>query len=228
MKLNFSNLIKDKLTGEELGKLMLKDSMSIYMQGLTDKDVLSGKKEPTHLLKEYEVKDMINKLSGDYNIKVYNNYRELLNCIRNFAISQIACKYEIEVASWKLAFCFFARDKFPITSEDILHLKKAIIELNDYIRGLFFYTAVFQLIAEFTKISDISYLPLALPEDLVKIVNILIEGYNYANKADLPMIEVNPISEERIHQALEEIKSISDLYNENTLRELLIPEEVCI
>lgn len=227
--LNFSNLVKDKLTGEEAGRLMLKDQLSLYMAALNDKDVLSGKKKPEALLSENDIKAIINKISGEYNIENYNNYIKLERFLGSSVLSQVGNTYEIDVNLWKMMFFFYTRETMPfkVTEEEqVAFFLKMINHVNDNIKEFLFYSAVFQLISAFTKVDEIGYLPNALPEDLIKMANSAIEAFNILKKTDLPAIIDTPISEENICQALNSIRNISDLFNENYLRELLIPEEV--
>ncbi len=221
-KVNLNTLLKEKLTGAELGKLMLKDCITGIISGLRNKDIMEGKKSQERLLSPAESKDLVNSLTGTFNIQTYNNYLELYEYIRDISIMQISYGLKIELELWKLAFRIQGRDRIPIETEDEKIMSDNIIKLNKIIQNFYFIEAVKELIAEFTGVYEILQTLTAFPDDMVTYINQLIDLCNLFKKADiLPMIEVNPISEEEIKQALTQIKYVETLYNADKLKELL-------
>jgi len=228
-KLNFSTMTK--FTGDEVGKLMLKDYLTGIISGLNDRDIAEGNKPVIHLLEEAEIDQIMNNLTGTFNIAIYNDYRELMIFIKNISIEQMIYAYSIEIGLWKLAHRIQCRDRFPIEEEDIKGMEKAVNELNKTVKKFFFIEAVKEVMAEFTQIEEILHTLTAFPDDLFQYVNHLIDGYNLINRADiLPMIEKTPVTEEKIREALKEIQEVSTLYDEKILKVLLVPEvkETCI
>ncbi len=230
-KLNFDAIVKDKLTGDEIGKLMIKDCITGIISGLKDRDIAEGRKPQEHILEISEQNILIDKLTGEFNIKTYRAYRELWKYITDISIMQMTFAFTIEIALWKIAFTLQSRDRIPIEDEDINILKTNINNLGESINQFFFYEAVKKLIAGYTQIYEILQTMTAFPDDLFQYVNHVIDGYNLIKKADiLPMICKYTVPEEQIQKALKEVREVSNLYNNEWLKELLVPEmvEFCI
>jgi len=230
-KLNFDAIVKDKLTGDEIGKLMIKDCITGVISGLNDRDVAEGRKPQTHIMEISEQNKLIDGLSGVYNIKIYREYRDLWKYLTDISIMQMTFAFTIEIALWKIAFTIQSRDRIPIEDEDINIMRTIIDNLKGNIIQFFFYEAVKKLIAGYTQIYEILQTMTDFPDDLFQYVNHLIDGYNLINRADiLPMIEKTPVTEEKIREALKEIQEVSTLYDEKILKVLLVPEvkETCI
>jgi len=230
-KLNFDAFAKGKLTGDEIGKLMIKDCITGIISGLNDRDIAEGRKPQTHIMEISEQNKLIDGLSGVYNIKIYREYRDLWKYLTDISIMQMTFAFTIEIALWKIAFTIQSRDRIPIDSEGINFIKNAVNDLRDNINQFFFYEAVKKLIAEYTQIYEILQTMTAFPDDLFHYVNLLIDSYNLLKGKDiLPMIEKVIVTEEKIQEALKEIKEVSTLYNETALKALLMPvaKETCI
>ncbi len=229
-KLNFDAIVKDKLTGDEIDKLMIKDCITGIISALKDRDIAEGRKPQEHILEIPEQDKLIDGLSGDYNIKTYKDYRELWKYLTDISIMQMTFAFTIEIALWKIAFTIQSRDRIPIEDEDINIMKSIVNDLKGSINQFFFYEAVKKLIAKYIQIHEILQTLTAFPDDLFQYVNHLIDGYNLINRAEiLPMIDKTPIMEDKIREALKEIKKVSTLYDEKTLQALLMPvEETCL
>lgn len=230
-KLNFDNIVNGKLTGDEIGKLMIKDCITGIISGLNDRDIAEGRKPQEHILEISEQNKLIDKLAGSYNIQTYREYRELWKYLTDISIMQMTFAFTIEIALWKIAFTIQSRDRIPIEDEDINIMKMIVNDLKSSISQFFFYEAVKTLIAKYTQVHEILQTLTAFPDDLFQYVNHLIDGYNLINRADiLPMMEKAPITEEKIQEALKEIKKVSILYDEKTLQALLMPaaKETCL
>ncbi|GEM_PF-7030160 len=221
-KLNFSTMTK--FTGDEIGKLMIKDCITGIISGLNDRDIAEGRKPQEHILEISEQNMLIDKLTGGFNIKTYREYRELWKYLTDISIMQMTFAFTIEIALWKIAFTIQSRDRIPIEDEDINIMKMIVNDLKSSISQFFFYEAVKTLIAKYTQVHEILQTLTAFPDDLFQYVNHLIDGYNLINRADiLPMIEKTPVMEEKIREALKDIQEVSTLYDEKTLKALLMP-----
>ena len=69
---------KGKLTGDEVGRLMIADLIECYKHALTGGDVNTG------IFTEKEKTDLVNALEGKENIARYNKYRYLNDFLTRF------------------------------------------------------------------------------------------------------------------------------------------------
>jgi len=231
-KLNFNNIVKDKLTGHELGKLLIKDCITGIISAYNDKDIMGGTKPEEHILNTYEINNLIDGLTGTYNIQIYKDYREIWKFLSDISVMQMIYAYVIEIAFWKLTSAISHHDTCPLEDDEIDGMIKAINETNENIKKFFLLEAIKELIARYTQVYEILQTMTAFPEDLFLYANMLIDKYNVLYKqADiLPIVKMCPITEEKIQEVLGKINEVSTLYNMKKLEDLLLSEnkETCI
>ncbi len=231
-KLNFNNIVKDKLTGHELGKLLIKDCITGIISAYNDKDIMAGTKPEEHILDTFEINNLIDGLTGTYNIQIYKDYREIWKFLSDISVMQMIYAYVIEIAFWKLTSAISHHDTCPLEDDEIDGMIKAINETNENIKKFFLLEAIKELIARYTQVYEILQTMTAFPEDLFLYANMLIDKYNVLYKqADiLPIVKMCPITEEKIQEVLGKINEVSILYNMKKLEELLLLEnkETCI
>ncbi len=94
--MNINKIIKQGLTGEEVGKLMIKDLAFMYKQ------VLEGEKEPKNILSQAEIKALVDSVKTNKDIRDYNNYKKLFDYLKN--LSPIFSIHYLDAESmwWKL------------------------------------------------------------------------------------------------------------------------------
>lgn len=231
-KLNFNNIVKDKLTGHELGKLLIKDCITGIISGFNDKDIMEGNKPQEHILDTAEINKLIDGLTGTFDIQTYKDYREVWKFLSDISVMQMIYAYVIEIAFWKLTSAISHHETCPIEDDEIDGMIKAINKTNVNIKKFFLLEAIKKLIARCTQVYEILQTMTAFPEDLFLYTNLLIDKYNlcYRQADILPIVKMCPITEEKIHEVLGKINEVSTLYNVKKLEELLLSEskETCL
>ena len=89
-------LAKKKLTGEEVGRLMILDLVEAY------KKRLSGEVTSEGLLSDAEKTAMVNGVSGSHDIRVYNAYRDIHNFMINTQPFILMYSMQAELYFWRL------------------------------------------------------------------------------------------------------------------------------
>jgi hypothetical protein len=104
-KTDIKTLLKQGLTGAEVGKLFLKDMLYMYQQALVNPEIANFTKEPEKLFTQAEMNSLINSLKTSIDIQEYNEYIALFNLyLRRVPIQYDLQKSEMEIAFWKLYF----------------------------------------------------------------------------------------------------------------------------
>lgn len=91
-----SLLKKGKLTGAEVGRLMIADLVAAY------KNAMKGKTDGLGFLNDEEKYHMVNALTGPTNIKQYNAYRDIHNFLANMPAIIQAYAMQAELYFWRL------------------------------------------------------------------------------------------------------------------------------
>lgn len=94
--MNINKIIKQGLTGEEVGKLMIKDLAFMYKQ------VLEGEKEPKNILSQAEIKALVDSVKTNKDIRDYNNYKKLFDYLKNLSPIFSIHNLDAESMYWKL------------------------------------------------------------------------------------------------------------------------------
>lgn len=103
MSRKLTNLLnKGKLTGEEVGRLMIKDLLEIYKEARNNPDVLNGKKDAKGILTAAERQIMVDRLDTREDIRAYNEYRALYEYITKDATRLDLYHKEVQIALWRL------------------------------------------------------------------------------------------------------------------------------
>ena len=77
MSRKLNNLLKKgKLTGEEVGQLMIKDMIHMFNQVKENPEILNNDKEIKPLLTQAQKDSLVNGLDSNKDIRDYNNYRD--------------------------------------------------------------------------------------------------------------------------------------------------------
>lgn len=97
-----SILNKGKLTGEEVGRLMIKDLLEIYKEARNNPDALNGKKDVKGILTAAERQIMVDRLDTREDIRAYNEYRALYEYITKDATRLDLYHKEVQIALWRL------------------------------------------------------------------------------------------------------------------------------
>jgi len=98
-------LLKQGLTGAEVGKLFLKDTLYMYQQALVNPEIANFNEKPEQLFTHTEMNSLVNSLDTSIDIQEYNEYVALFNnYLRHVPIQYNLCCKEIEIAFWKLNF----------------------------------------------------------------------------------------------------------------------------
>lgn len=124
-------LLKQGLTGAEVGKLFLKDLLYIYQQALINPEIANHTKESEALFTQTERNLLTNSLKTSMDIEEYNEYIALFNYLRNAPIYYNFRKDEMEIAFWKLYFLLTEIKN----AEDLHHMnsfKPAIMTEKQY------------------------------------------------------------------------------------------------
>lgn len=103
-KTDIKVLLKEGLTGAEVGKLFLKDMLFMYQQALVNPEIANHTKEPEALFTQTERNLLTNSLKTSMDIEEYNDYIALFNYLRHAPIYYNFRKDEMEIAFWKLYF----------------------------------------------------------------------------------------------------------------------------
>ncbi len=97
MAKNIKSLLKKgKLTGAEVGRLMIADLVAAY------KNAMKGKADGLGFLSDEEKSHMVNALTGPANIKQYNAYRDIHNFLTNMPAIIQAYAMQAELYFWRL------------------------------------------------------------------------------------------------------------------------------
>lgn len=103
MSRKLTNLLgKGKLTGEEVGQLMIKDLLSGYEYALKNPAVMRGEKETKSLLSDTERTALVDGLTTNEDIRAYNNYRALHEYLLKDSTLLALCLKDAEIGLWKL------------------------------------------------------------------------------------------------------------------------------
>ena len=112
-------LLKQGLTGAEVGKLFLKDTLYMYQQALVNPEIANFNEEPEQLFTHTEMNSLVNSLDTSIDIQEYNEYVALFNnYLRHVPIQYNICIKEIEITFWKLYYLLTGIKN----AEDIHHL----------------------------------------------------------------------------------------------------------
>ncbi|HET2286720.1 TPA: hypothetical protein ACL2IH_001789, partial [Streptococcus pneumoniae] len=85
------SLIKNKkLTGAEVGRLVLSNTINVYSRAL------KGEKDPKPLFSQASLDNMVNKIEGSHDIKVYNRYIALGRWIEKETIRTTGFYYSFQ------------------------------------------------------------------------------------------------------------------------------------
>jgi len=95
-------LNKSKLTGEEVGQLIIKDMIEAFKQILTDPKIRDGQKQAKGLLTPEQKQVLVNKLDTKEDIRDYNNYRALYDFLTDSSLRMDLYHKEAQVALWRL------------------------------------------------------------------------------------------------------------------------------
>lgn len=93
---------KGKLTGEEVGQLIIKDMIEAFKQILTDPKIRDGQKQAKGLLTPEQKQVLVNKLDTKEDIRDYNNYRALYDFLTDSSLRLDLYHKEAQVALWRL------------------------------------------------------------------------------------------------------------------------------
>jgi hypothetical protein len=215
--IDLMNMTKGKLSGEEMGKLIMKHYFT---------DLLEGEKN--NPIPFTELKRIVNTLQGSRNIEIYKQYEKLLQFLVSESIRMDEYRLKMELMLWKVSFLltFSLTSKAkPFEPEEIKGLSIMIYNINDLIKQFFFIQAIMELIIKITKIEDIYCFFCNFPVKLIKATNKLIG----ITEDSLPVIEYNVMTPETFKKALAGVEDISDLQDEKKMRRLLdIPESLNI
>lgn len=209
------NMTKGKLSGEEMGKFIMKHYFT---------DLLEGEKNnPVSL---HELKRIVNTLQGSRNIEVYKQYESLLQFLVHESICMDDYRLKLELMLWKISCLLVSIPSHrPFEPEDIKGLTVMICNINDLIKQFFFIQSIMELVIKITKIEEISCFFCTFPLKLIRVTNGLIE----LSGEKLPFIKYNVMTPETFKKALGGVGDISDLQDEEKMRELLgIPESLNI
>lgn len=103
MSRKLTNLLnKGKLTGEEVGQLIIKDMIEAFKQILTDPKIRDGQKQAKGLLTPEQKQVLVNKLDTKEDIRDYNNYRALYDFLTDSSLRLDLYHKEAQVALWRL------------------------------------------------------------------------------------------------------------------------------
>lgn len=94
--MNINNIIKQGLTGEEVGKIMIKDLALMYGQ------ILAGEKEPRNILSQAEIKALVDSIKTNKDIRDYNNYKKLFDYLKSLPLLFGINNLDAESMYWKL------------------------------------------------------------------------------------------------------------------------------
>jgi len=99
--MNIDKIIKNGLTGEEVGKIMIKDLAWMYEKGTNDEAILRGEKELKHSLSQSEMKKLVDSLNTNKDIKAYNNYKKLHDYLNSLPSTFAINNLDAESMYWK-------------------------------------------------------------------------------------------------------------------------------
>lgn len=215
--IDLMSMTKGKLSGEEMGKLIMKHYFT---------DLLEGEKNNPVSLQE--LKRIVNTLQGSRNIEIYKQYEKLLQFLVQESIRMDDYRLKMELMLWKVSFLLtysLTSKAKPYEPKEIEGLTIMIYSINDMIKQFFFLQAIMELIIKITKIEEIYCFFSTFPVRLIKATNKLIE----ITEESLPLIKYNVMTPETFKKALAGVGDISDLQDEEKMRELLgIPESLNI
>ncbi len=212
-KFDFAGISKGKLTGKEAGKLLIKHYFSELLDG----------KDKTPMTHD-ELKKTVNGIQGSFNIDTYHEYEEILKFLVNQSIYMSEHRNKIEIILWKLSFLLTSRNfyvKKPFDEEETKGLISMVHEANDLIKEFLFIQAMLEIIRKITGIEEISCFFLSSPYQHTRVVNRIIVDF----MPDMPLIEFSDILSiisNNLEKTLPEVTDISDLYNEDKMRILLL------
>jgi hypothetical protein len=103
MSRKLNNLLKKgKLTGEEVGQLMIKDMIHMFNQVKENPEILNNDKEIKPLLTQAQKDSLVNGLDSNKDIRDYNNYRDLYNFLTDGSLRLDLYQSEIQISIWRL------------------------------------------------------------------------------------------------------------------------------
>ncbi len=211
-KLNFDKILKDKITGGEMGKFLIKNFISELTEGEENNPISHG-----------EFKKILSNLHGQYNIDTYNKHYHLLHFFTFQGVNVNDYRAQMEILLWKISFLLtYVSSNRPLEVEDLKGLTMMIYKTSEFIKQFLFLQAIVNMAVEFTKMEELYYFLRSFPKQLIETVNKLIE----LSGEDLPVIEIYIPSAENIKKALEEVKDLSDLYDTDKMRQLLGVTEI--
>lgn len=227
-KINLNSLVKEKLTGDEVGRLMMMDSLSLYKSAMEDIDVAEERRPPKTLFSENEAKQIKGNLNDPFSIEKYNSYCDLLHFLKYNKLESMIAGYEIEILLWRLAFIFSSNKK---RTESNLYSIEILIQIAIFkIKMVLFFNTLVDLAIKLTDIPDLQLLKSTLPEDLLPSINGFLNLVNEENDIKLTNIILSEIHQplkenSESEKVLTEITRVSDLYEKKEKLKTLIMGE---
>lgn len=211
--IDLAGITKGKLTGKEMGEYFVKNFLNITVNG-----------EENNPLSIKDIDKLIQNIHGEYNIKTYKKYYELLNFLVRQNINTDLYRTSAELLLWKISFHMLhihMTDR-PMETNELVSLLFWIQETDAILKQFIFLQTIFEMARELTGIKEIDYCIYDIPTKLIGAVNNVIES----SGEDLPLIEYG-IPPETVTKALEEIEDILDLCDIEKMRKLLeVPESI--
>lgn len=206
-KFDLAGITRGKLSGSEMGKYLIKHYFTNLLRGKENNPVTLD-----------ELKRVVNTLEGEYNIETYRKYEELLQFLMYESIYVEDYFNRIELNMWKISLLITQiPSQRPFEPEDITGFTSLIYETMDLSKELAFINAIFEMAIKYTGIDFFQCLMKKAPVQMNRVTN----HYIFFSGTGLPLIKLYQITHETIEEALETVKDISDLYNEDKLKELL-------
>ncbi len=200
-----SALVKSKMSGFEVGRLMMQD----FLYGM--KQAYDGTEDPRMLLNPQEVQYIQDQLTDSYDIKIYNSCRRLWEYLDHIAYMTTITKQEIDIIAFKLYILITGEIKADTIQRDLSSLfknkaidvpvkrlgstlglinlesdnwkDKTVVELFnmmvDRLRRWYAFLEALSLISERMELPDIMILADESPTNKVKLVNALIQDLQF-------------------------------------------------
>ncbi len=103
MSKDINQIIKSgKLTGEEVGRLMIKDMIALYEEALKDRAILEGRKEAKGILTYAQRTALVNGLNTKEDILTYNEYKGLHDYLNKVPAVFDVYQLDAEATFWRL------------------------------------------------------------------------------------------------------------------------------
>lgn len=168
-----SVLVKSKMSGYEVGRLMIQS----YLYDL--KQICEGSKEPQGLLNLQEVQYVQDQLKDSNDIKIYNSCRRLFEYLTHAANLATIAKKELDIIALKLYMLIpnelNAKRRYK-NDEIIIELMDEFITL---LKQWFIFNESFKLISERMELPDLMILINENPMSRVAQVNALLKDLQF-------------------------------------------------